>query len=377
MNAIPSRLLALLALSAGVFAGCSSGSAETQSAETKAEAVLSASDVVSVREDAISEGPRISGTLEPSGKAVIRAESGGSVLEVLVDIGDPVTKGQLLGRVDSAGSGDLWRSAKSGVTSAEQDLLVAQRDLERISRLASAGAVSPRDLELSQSQVASASARLESAKASLAAAGSQLGRTSQKSPIDGVLAERAVNAGDVVSPGSPMFTVIDPSSLRLEGSVPAAAAGSLSVGTPVSFEVQGYDGKHFEGSIANISPAVDPTSRQIPIVVSIPNPGRQLVSGLFAEGRVASEQRQGLVVPADAVDLSGPIPFVLKVEGNVVKKVEVEIGIRDEAKELVEIARGLAAGDVLLLGSARDIVPGSPVKIESNTSSASKSGAEG
>jgi membrane fusion protein (multidrug efflux system) len=359
-----------------IAVGCG-GSAESGVETVPTTAVLAAADVVVVEQDDITTGPRISGTLEPAQKAVIRAEAGGSVLEVHVDIGQPVTKGQLLGRVDSAGSGDMWRSAKSGVSSAEQDLLVAQRDLDRVQRLAAAGAVSPRDLELAQSQVSAAAARLESSRANLASAGSQLGRTSQKSPIDGVVSERAVNPGDVVAPGAPMFTVIEPSSLRLEGSVPAAAAGSLAVGTTVKFEVQGFPGKSFEGKVEHISPAVDPVSRQIPILVSLPNPDRQLVAGLFAEGRIASEQRQGLVVPADAVDFTGAVPSVLRVADGKVEKVEVGVGIRDEASEMVELTSGVAPGDVLVLGSARDLEPGAPVKVESSVGAAAASGVEG
>lgn len=376
MIAVNFRKWALLAILAMGAAGCS-GSGEPQTEQAAAPAVLSAADVVVVGQDAIATGPRISGTLEPAQKAVIRAEAGGSVLEVHVDIGQPVTKGQLLARVDSAGSGDMWRSAKSGVSSAEQDLLVAQRDFERIQRLAAAGAVSPRDLELSQSQAAAAAARLEQARANLAAAGSQLGRTSQESPIDGVVSERAVNVGDVVTPGAPMFTVIEPSSLRLQGSVPASAAGSVAVGTSVKFQVQGFAGRSFDGKVEHVSPAVDPVSRQIPIIVSLPNSDRQLVAGLFAEGRIATEQRQGLVVPADAVELGGAVPTVLKVVEGKVQKVEVEVGLRDEASEMVELTSGVSPGEVLVLRSARDIEPGSPVQVESSVGAANATGGEG
>lgn len=368
-------LAAALALTAPTLSGCGS-SATTEPAPEGI--VLARSDVVVVGEDRIASGPRLAGTLEPFNKAVIRAEASGSVTEIAAEIGEQVTQGQLLGKIEASATGDQWRSAKSGLVSAEQDLKMAERDLERTRRLAEAGALSPRDLELSQSQYASTSARLDAARAQVTSAGTQLGRTTLKSPIAGVVSERAVSMGDVVSPGAPMFTVIDPSSLRLEGSVPAAAVGALSVGTPVTFEVQGYAGRTFTGTIDRISPAVDPVSRQIPLIVSIPNAEGTLVAGLFAEGRVASEQRDGLVVPADAVDTTGPVPVVYTVDHGVVNRVEVELGLRDEAQERVEIVSGVERGAVLILGGARDVEPGTPARIDGvQAAGAAGDGAEG
>jgi membrane fusion protein (multidrug efflux system) len=160
-----------------------------------------------------------------------------------------------------------------------------------------------------------------------------------------------------------MFTVIEPSSLRLEGSVPASAVGTLQIGTPVRFEVQGYPDRTFDGTVERIAPAVDPATRQIPILVTIPNEGGTLIAGLFAEGRVATEQREGLVVPVDAVDTTGPVPFVLRVSEGVVERVEVQLGVHDEAGELYEITSGLSPGDTLIVGGARDVAPGTPVRI--------------
>lgn len=372
-----SRISLILLL--GLLASGCGGGAEEETAGAPPPAVLSSSDVAVATLDTIASGPRLAGTLEPAEKAVLRAEAAGSVLEVNVELGQTVTKGELLGRIEASGTGALWQSAKSGVTSAEQELRNADRDLDRTRRLAAAGAVSPRDLEVSESQFSGAQARLEAARAQQSSAGEQLGRTTLRSPIDGVVSERAVSVGDIVSPGSPMFTVIEPSSLRLEGSVPATAVGTLQIGTPVTFEVQGYPGRTIDGTVERISPAVDPATRQIPVLVTIPNEGRDaLVAGLFAEGRVATERRQGLVVPADAVDTSGPIPTVLRVKEGMAERVEVGLGVHDVAGELYEVTSGLEAGDTVILGGARDVAPGSPVRMEEKGAAGSAdAGAEG
>jgi hypothetical protein len=97
--------------------------------------------------------------------------------------------------------------------------------------------------------------------------------------------------------------------------------------------------------------------------VDVPNTGGQLVAGLFAEGRVTSERRRAVVVPARAVDTSGQRPWVLRLRDGKAERVTVEVGLRDDRAERLEILSGLAAGDVLLAGAARAVTPGTPVTV--------------
>ena len=87
-------------------------------------------------------------------------------------------------------------------------------------------------------------------------------------------------------------------------------------------------------------------TRQIQVLVDIPNPGGKLVAGLYAEGRVSVEKREALVAPQSAIDTSGDQPSVLRIKNNIVERVIVATGVRDERSEIVEITNGLAPGDV-------------------------------
>ena len=122
-----------------------------------------------------------------------------------------------------------------------------------------------------------------------------------RAPLTGVVSSREVNRGDVVSPGTALFTVIDPSSMRLEASVPSDDLSALRVGAKVEFTVRGYD-QTFPGTIERIAPQADAATRQVPIYVAIPNVGGRLVAGLYAEGRVVSQSASGLVVPLAAIN---------------------------------------------------------------------------
>jgi membrane fusion protein, multidrug efflux system len=137
----------------------------------------------------------------------------------------------------------------------------------------------------------------------------------------------------------------------------------VNSGAPVTFSVNGYPGKAFTGRITRVSPVADPTTRQVKIIATIPNAGGNLVGGLFAEGRVASDSRSAVTVPLAAVDQRGLAPTVVRVKGGRVQKVTVQLGLRDEVSEQVEIRQGLTAGDTLLLGTAQGITPGTPVRV--------------
>jgi RND family efflux transporter MFP subunit len=330
----------------------------------EAPALVGPESVVVLRMETVESGPLIVGSLHAERQAVVRAELGGSVLEVLVQVGEPVRSGQELAKIEDYAVRDAYRSASAGVTAARQDVSVARRQVERAEELVRAGAIAERDLELARNNLSAARARLAQAQAQRATAREHLDAATVRAPFDGTISARAVNAGDVVSPGSDLFTVIDPSSMQLEASVPTAALEVLKVGTPVDFEVRGYQGRRFRGQIERIAPEADPATRQIGILVAIPNEAGELVAGLFAEGRVAVEQHQGLVVPLAAINRQTEPPTVLVVRDGRVARRSVQLGEIDEVGERAEIiAPDLKEGDLLLTGSGLQLPPGTRVKL--------------
>lgn len=346
------------------LAGCGGGeektSAEARPAPTAVQ--VGQENIVTVTRGEIVAGPIISGELRAENEATVRAEIGGPLVHVSAEEGQNVSKGALLGRIEASAIEDARRSAVSALTSAENQLTVARREAERTEQLVSAGALAPRDLDLANANVVSAEAQVADAQARLAAAQKQAGDAVIRSPINGVVSDRAVNAGDVVSPGTALFTIIDPRSMRLEASVPSEELGVLRVGATVQFSVRGYE-QPFHGRIERISPQADSVTRQVPIFVAIPNVGGRLVSGLFAEGRVVSAAANGLIVPENAVNTNDGSPWVLRVSGGKAEKVNVTIGLRDPRTERVEIKAGLNEGDIVLRGAAQGITPGTPVNV--------------
>ncbi len=337
---------------------------------------LAEEDVAKVARRKIATGPRVSGTLEAREHAVLRAELGGTVTMVGPDLGDPVKKGDVLARIESKALGQAVSSAQAGVSSAQAGVQSAQasvdlakREVERTEALVKGGAAPARDLDRARATLRSAEASLSqarsgvtTARSGVASASSSLGDSTVRSPIDGVVMKRDINKGDVAQPGALLYEIIVPSTMRLNASVSSEDLGALTVGRRVDFEVRGYRDQQFAGTIARIAPAADPVTRQIAIIVEIPNPGGKLIAGLYAEGRVSSEERDALVVPEAAVDASGDRPTVMRVKDGAAERVAIAIGLRDDVHEVVEVTTGLAEGELLILShAARSIEPGAKV----------------
>jgi RND family efflux transporter MFP subunit len=325
--------------------------------------VLGPENVIRVEARTLRSGPVISGTLQARQAATLRAEVAGPVLEVKAEQGQPVRRGALLARISDVALQDQLIAARSAARVAENAVRVAVAEEERNEKLAKAGVITQRDFERAQLARHQAQAQLSEAQSRLALAREQVGRTRIVAPFDGVVSERQVNAGDVVQPGSPLLTVVDPRSLELNASVPAEYAVRLKTGTPVDFHLPGEAKQAFSGKIERINPAVDPSTGQVRIYVAIPNMEQSLLVGLFAQGRVASESKEALALPLEAVDLRTTPPSVMRVRDGKLERVTVTPGLRDEVAQQLEVRSGLQAGDMVVLGSARELAEGTRVEV--------------
>ncbi|WP_426756579.1 efflux RND transporter periplasmic adaptor subunit [Myxococcus sp. Y35] len=354
-----------MALGLCALAGCRKDAAEEAPAPQEAlEVTLGQENVARAKVRELRSGPGISGTLQARTAAAVRAEVGGTILDLKAQQGQVVKKGEELARIEDATLKDQLIAATAAVRTARSTLQVAEAELERSAKLAKAGVITQRDFERAQLSLEQAKGQLAEARSRQALSREQLDRARVVAPFEGVVSERQASAGDVVQPSAPLFTVVDPRTLRLEASVPAAQLEQVQVDTPVEFHVTGYGDRAFRGTVERINPVVDPATGQVRIYVAIPNTDLQLLAGLFAEGRVASQAVKSLAVPIDAIDDTGTEPSVLRIQDGRVQRSKVTLGLRDEVARQVEVRSGLEAGDVVLLGAARDeVTEGARVKV--------------
>jgi len=258
---------------------------------------------------------------------------------------------------------DQYLAARTAVQVARNAVEVARSEEARNRKLVDAGVITRRDFERAELARRQAEAQLSEAQARMALSSEQVGRTRIRAPFDGVVSERHASAGDIVQPGTALYTVIDPTSLRLEASVPAAQLSTLQPGVEVDFNVGGYGDRSFKGRIERINPAVDPGTGQVRLYVTLPNTEQALLTGLFAEGRVASLQREAPAVPVSVVDTRAEPPTVLRVKEGRVERVPVTLGMTDQMARLVELRSGVEMGDVVLRGSARELAEGTSLQV--------------
>jgi membrane fusion protein (multidrug efflux system) len=279
------------------------GASASASAAALAPFLLAPEDLMAVRSSAVASGPVITGSIQPERRADLRAEVPAVVLQVVKDNGEHVRRGDLLVRLDDTAIRDSLMSAEASARAAAQSYDQAQRQLERLKTLRASGMTSMQALDEAEVRRNNAQSEVSAAKSRAATARQQMARTAVRAPFDGVVSDRKVSNGDTAQIGKELIKVIDPSSLRFEGFVPADKIAAVKVGQEVSFSINGYPGQVFTGKISRIDPAANPTTRQVAVMASFAGGKLPAVAGLYAEGTVAATSTDGLM---RAGSLGGP-----------------------------------------------------------------------
>jgi len=351
--------IALLAACGKPDGGTAEPRSSAQSPSATTVLLISPEDLRTVDASAQAGGPVITGSLEPERRADLRAEISAVVLQVLKDNGEPVRAGELLVRLDDAAIRDSLTSADEAVRAATQAFEQAERQVQRLKTLQAQGMTSTQALEDAEVRRNNAQSDLVAARSRSATARQQLRRTEVRAPFAGVVSERKVSAGDTAQVGKELLKVIDPGSLRFEGLVSADRMHELQAGQAVDFRVNGFPDREFQGRVRRIDATANATTRQVEVVVDFADPaGSPRVAGLFAEGRVQTGTAQTLAVPEDALQRSGELAHVWRVDGRAIRKVTVTLGERDPRTGDWPVLRGLAAGDRILRNPGSTLVDG-------------------
>lgn len=339
-----------------LLSGCREQKSQAEEDATVASLTLVEQDVLTVKQAELSQGPMISGSLQPVVKAELNAEVSGIVTKVLKDNGDVVNAGDVLVELDKTTYRDKVLSAQEAERSAVVTSDQAAKQLKRMQSLFKQNLVTAEVLESAEIKMNQAQSDLASARARLVEAKQQLARTEVKAPFAGVVAARKSSAGDTAQIGKALMVVIDPASMRFEGFIAADRVGQVKVGQTVSFKVNGYPGQFFNGTIERINPQANELTRQVQVFVRL---GEQanFVAGLYAEGYIAVEQTQAVMLPESAIVHEGDSSFVWKYDNNTLHKTKVHVGVQDLRFGSYHISSGLKVGERVLAhpkGAIRD-----------------------
>ena len=329
-------------------------------ARPAASITLAATDVATVAPATLEDGVALTGDLNPIETVEIHARIEGDLTGVYVREGQQVHAGQLLARFEASEQESARSSAEADRVAAQSDLANAQWTLDQNAQLFKAGAIAEQTYKTSQQAVVAARARLAAAEARLRATGNEARDTRVISPTSGVVSHRQVEPGEHVAKGESMFTVVRNDVLELAAAVPSRQSAALRVGQVVHFTA---DGRRFDGTVARLSPTVDPA---ITVYVQIPNATGLLRGGTFATGRVVSRTLTNvLAVPSSALRQSPEDgkPYVYRIDGRTINVAPVQLGAADDRLGLVQVTDGLQAGDRVVVGNVGALGRGMQVTI--------------
>lgn len=353
--------------SAVLLSACSGPKPEANDTESEVKTLtLMAADLVHVAQSQLSQGPMISGSLQPVTKAELNAEVSGIVTKILKDNGDTVKAGELLVQLDQTTYRDKLMSAQESERSASVTADQAQKQLRRMQQLNKQNLVTAEILEAAEIKANQASSDLASAKARLVEARQQLERTEVRAPFSGVISARKTSAGDTAQIGKALMVVIDPSSMRFEGYIAADQVGSVKVGQTVNFKVNGYPNQRFTGTINRINPQANELTRQVQVFVELSKQDA-LVAGLYAEGFIDVAVQQTLMLHASSIIREGDNSFVWLISNNKLSKTPVTLGARDPRFGTYQIIAGVKEGDAILRHPVGGVKDGVSVTITANS----------
>ncbi len=359
------------ALAAAGMAACGGESEAARAEETTAVAVtLGAADIARAERATLTSGVPLSGPLVPKVSVTVGAPIAEQIVEMFVDEGSAVRRGQPIARFRDDVLRASAASARAEVATARMAVAVAVAESTRAEVLFHEGAIARRDHDNALLATESARARFALAEAQAASAEDRLETATLKAPVSGIVSALHAQAGDRVDNGKPVLSIVDNRVLELEASVEAQWLRELRIGRAVRLTLsQGGGGgvaDTITGRIARINPSADPATRQVRLYVDVPNQAGRLVGGLFVSGRaVVAEVHDVVAVLPAAVRTEGERQetVVYVVERQIVARRPVTVGVRDAERGLVEITSGLAPGDVVIVGPIEHLADGMRVEI--------------
>ncbi len=259
---------------------------------------------------------RLAGVVRPRSEVDVVGKVEGRIQQLRGEVGVQVKAGALLAIIEHSELGFQSQQASAQVEAAEAQVLHAQLQLasaqiqqQRIAALETGGAVAQTEsdranlgLKSAGAAVRAAQAQLKLAQASAGLAGRALQNSQITAPIAGTITKRNVSLGTQINPGQALFQIQDLLELKLDGAVSATDFARLKLGQPVRITVEELSGVPISGTIATLSPTLDPATRRAAIQIAIDNSEGRLLSNMFARAEVAVGERAGLLtVPASAL----------------------------------------------------------------------------
>ena len=303
--------------------------------------------VDSVCNGTISENVTASGVLEASEVLNLVSETQGKIVKIYKEKGDRVAAGDIIVKVDD-------EVISANVLTAEANYAQFEKDIERLTRLSEENAVTKRDLE----QI---TIGFKKAKADLITARKALSNTSIKAPISGIINNDFVTEGQLLGGGSPVCEIVNNNTLKLNIKITEYEVFKIKVGQTVSVNLTAFPEKTFSGHITSIAEKADLAMKFNVEITLVNDVTTHLKSGLYAEAVLPVKNAEKLIIKKSAIVGSMEMPVVFVAKNEKAEKRDIVIG--QSNNEYVEVLRGLAKNEQLIVSGQLNIKNGDDVKV--------------
>ncbi len=241
---------------------------------------------------------------------------GGNMLERRVDVGDHVSRGDVLATLDPDDQQAQSRAAQAKLSALQAELGRARADQARYAELAKDQLVSRSTLDAQTAAAKAAQGQVDAARAEARIASNQTGYSKLVAPADGVIASRQAEAGQVIAAGQPVFTLAVDGAREIVFAIAENAKADVQPGQTVQVEVWSQPGKQWPGTVREVSPAADPASRTFAARATVDAPEGALQLGQSARVLIATDKAGGakMSVPLTAIQRDGDAVAVFVVD---------------------------------------------------------------
>jgi RND family efflux transporter MFP subunit len=335
--------LRIAPLLAALLAGCGNGGTPAPTAGKTQELK---SGVVEVRELELTYSAEA--LVEAVRQSTVSAQIAGRIVELRFDVGDAVKKGEVIARIDERAASRALEASEAQVREAQAALANARANYERSKQLLAQKFISQAALDQAESTYKAAQARVSALLAGAGAAATERSFATVLAPYSGVVSARHVELGEMATPGKPLMTGFDPSTLRVVAALPQAQVAAVQALGKARVEVPST-GRWIEVKQMTLMPAADPRTHTTRVRLELPVDVRGVYPGVYARAHFVVGRAPRLLVPRAAVFRRSELTavYVLGEDGRPRLR-QVRVGSAGD-EHAIEVLAGLKAGERVAL----------------------------
>ncbi|PRQ10150.1 efflux RND transporter periplasmic adaptor subunit [Enhygromyxa salina] len=300
------------------------------------------------------------GAVESVQEVTLSASLSATVLSVHFDVGDQVEVGTPLVEFDPANRKTQLKQARADLAAAKAAVEDARVDLEEARDLERSGAMARTDVEAAQRALRRATETYENSRSGYSLARTDVVDTKIESPVTGTVSERFVDAGETVSLGASLATIVVADALRVRAYVSERRVNQVRVGDQATVEVSGVPGKTFAARVEQVGLAADPQTGNFEVRVAISVVDPLLRPGMTARVYIQTlPESDVIVVPIQAMTERDRRRVLFVARDGAAYEIEPVVGLGND--QLIPIYDGLGVGDQVIVDGLDYVLAGTTV----------------